>query len=422
MENTWCRLSEDLLESEYWKALETSVVDEPASHSEFEVLSIDGTLRVMRHIKGQADYRTSGGKRNAQPRPDSEAKRKVLTVIGRTGATLAFKTILSENAEDIRGAFQEEFKEEHLSQCRYLMSDCPGRELWKQMKKVLPNLEIISKDPIHLVINYELQFAKRKSSGSRTLRLIMGKFNKIRPRLSPTFWGPAYHGDLKEVTEFTEEEKKWNQRIGLCSTPLRTAKKILADLNWEVPWETRLQFNKAVAALTAQNRIAVGRQTNQQSKVLANLLMTGCMAPQCEWLFNNLRARHGVALRKVRLLGSGTSPNEAAHSCVNRWFRNLGEPHKETLESSLRYCKVASLLCHNSALYRPTLTQMRRAEILPMLVRQVGMSPEQWRRHLDRPVKFPKEEVKEETRQLIKIAKRPAMEKSAIPGRRPLLP
>ena len=145
VENTWCRLSEDLLESEYWKALETSVVDEPASHSEFEVLSIDGTLRVMRHIKGQADYRTSGGKRNAQPRPDSEAKRKVLTVIGRTGATLAFKTILSENAEDIRGAFQEEFKEEHLSQCRYLMSDCPGRELWKQMKKVLPNLEIIFK-------------------------------------------------------------------------------------------------------------------------------------------------------------------------------------------------------------------------------------------------------------------------------------
>ena len=78
------------------------------------------------------------GKRNAQPRPDSEAKRKVLTVIGRTGATLALKTILSENAEDIRGAFQEEFKEERLSQCRYLMSYCPGRELWKQMKKVLP--------------------------------------------------------------------------------------------------------------------------------------------------------------------------------------------------------------------------------------------------------------------------------------------
>jgi hypothetical protein len=54
---------------------------------------------------------------------------------------------------------------------------------------------------------------------------------------------------------------------------------------------------------------------------------------------------------------------------------------------------------------------MRRVEMLPMLVRQVGMSPEQWRRHLDRPVSFPKEEVKEETRHLIKIAKRPAMDK-----------
>ena len=117
---------------------------------------------------------------------------------------------------------------------------------------------------------------------------------------------------------------------------------------------------------------------------------------------NNQRFRHSFAAAKLRLLGSGTSPNEAFHSCINRWFRNQPEVFVQTIRLQLQVYFLACLLTHNTALYSPTLRQMRQVDLLFHKVATMAISDEEWAEFTRRPLAFPVEAAKEKTRQAIK--------------------
>ena len=120
---------------------------------------------------------------------------------------------------------------------------------------------------------------------------------------------------------------------------------------------------------------------------------------------NVQRVRHRIDERKRALLPSGTTANEAMHSQINRWLRNLGEVHAETVQQQLDVCQLGCLMTRNAALFRPWLYQQRHAELLVFEVRRLRFSAAQWQ-SLCATESLPGNVAKETTRELLR--KRPA--------------
>lgn len=101
------------------------------------------------------------------------------------------------------------------------------------------------------------------------------------------------------------------------------------------------------------------------------------MTPErLEWYLNVCRMRHRVPASFQARLGSGTSPNEAANATINRWLRNLGEVHGQTISLQLKVCQLGLLLAHNSSLYGRTLSQIRSCDLLACVTRSLEVPSE----------------------------------------------
>jgi len=99
------------------------------------------------------------------------------------------------------------------------------------------------------------------------------------------------------------------------------------------------------------------------------------------WLFNNLRILHRIPVKRRPLAGSGTTANEAFHSELNRWFRHSSEVYGQTVDLQLRLGVLGKLLTHSSALWSPTLRQMRHQSVLAQRAAALTIPAEEWERH-----------------------------------------
>ena len=117
--------------------------------------------------------------------PDSEAKRRVLTIRGRTGAVLVMNLIREENAEDVSTFFKEELHRGARSQVEYVASDCPTSKLHNALAGVCPAFKALYLDPVHLVIVYHTAFWHRSTPGIAVLRRLQAKFSQVVKNLGP---------------------------------------------------------------------------------------------------------------------------------------------------------------------------------------------------------------------------------------------
>ena len=85
----WYNIFEDLVRSQMFMELKATIRDNMVKRRELEHISLDCTLRVCRTIIGQADYRDPAAVRNAAVFPDGVAKRRILSVVGRTSACVS---------------------------------------------------------------------------------------------------------------------------------------------------------------------------------------------------------------------------------------------------------------------------------------------------------------------------------------------
>ena len=106
-------------------------------------------------VLGQLSYRAPKAKRDAAPFDDDRAFRRVLTVRGRTGAVLGMCAMASAKAEDVCVALLEMPPAGGLGQVQFLSSDCASTKLYSELKCIMPNLQCLALDPIHLCIVYE---------------------------------------------------------------------------------------------------------------------------------------------------------------------------------------------------------------------------------------------------------------------------
>ena len=145
------------------------------------------------------------------------------------------------------------------------------------------------------------------------------------------------------------------QRISDCSLDTEHACRIVSSFNGEKPYGSVFEFIQALAALTAVFKDEVQNKTDARSKKLKDVLASAAAPDRIQWYFNNLRMRHALPSRYWSLLSSGTSPNEALHAELNKWFRNQPELYISTLILQLRVNQIAKLIVHNSAMHRPLL-------------------------------------------------------------------
>lgn len=158
------------------------------------------------------------------------------------------------------------------------------------------------------------------------------------------------------------------------------ARSIVDQLDDSTPWANVGEYVEAIAALAALYPEEMQRKTYVGGKKVNQILWCATAPDRIHWFFNNIRVRHRVDRSMVSLLGSGTSPNESLHAEINRWFKNQPDIFAATLELQLSVCRLAKLLCHNAAMYRPTLRQCSHQTVLHLVANSVAFEEAAWLR------------------------------------------
>jgi hypothetical protein len=162
----WLKVLEAVYEMPPARSLRSSLQDFLAATGEYSHVTVDGTVRVLRRVRGQQDYRCGPEARNSAPIPDTHAKRRVLTILGRSSAPLAFALLPDEGASSVTDAFKQAFTSAQRELVRSVCVDCPSGHLRESLAAVLPNLTILSLDPVHICMVYEQCHFKKSTEGS----------------------------------------------------------------------------------------------------------------------------------------------------------------------------------------------------------------------------------------------------------------
>ena len=106
-------------------------------------------------VMGQSSFKNTAAVRADAAFTDEDSARRVLTIKGRTGAVVALPPVPTESAPVIRQAIVENLSSVARQQVKYIFTDSPSQKLWSELSKVLPILEALCLDPVHLAITYE---------------------------------------------------------------------------------------------------------------------------------------------------------------------------------------------------------------------------------------------------------------------------
>ncbi|MCP4195017.1 MAG: hypothetical protein GY768_30825, partial [Planctomycetaceae bacterium] len=215
--------------SPYIQNVHTKLRDECLRHGEFQHIAMDATIRVLRRVRGQEDYRSPSHVRAQAAIPEEQSKRRILTLIGRTGACLGLPLIRDESQPEIAKALEATWGPEQRAQVLTAASDQPSEALFHGLREVLPNLRILSLDPVHLPITYETAYFRKKTDGSRDLRRLMAKFNKHPNSAAGAAWGVAYTGT--QAVPQSAHEQNLREKSMNNTMPDTVARKVLADVD-----------------------------------------------------------------------------------------------------------------------------------------------------------------------------------------------
>ncbi|CAK0883072.1 unnamed protein product, partial [Prorocentrum cordatum] len=328
----WLKLMEDAFNSARVEQRSAALMEERRKHQEFPHVFMDATIRILRRVKGQADYRSSQAVRDAAPVPDIDAKRRALTLAGGTGAALGVFLTRDEASDEIAGAITGRWSEARRSQTVSVASDQPSSALYRALRNsCFSNLIYLSLDPVHLPITHE-ETHWRKKTGIQAIA--------------------DNHGQVHEGQILDQSFSK------------SRAQYAIDNVNAELPWRTTHEFIESIAALSALVPEELARRTHVNNVQLKRLLYDATASARMQWFCNNLRFMHSLPAARLALLGSGTSVNESFNHEVNTWFRNQGDIYASTAELQLRIGFLGKLRAHCCSLHSPTLRQLRQANVL----------------------------------------------------------
>ena len=230
--------------------------------------------------------------RQAAPFPDEIAFKRVLTVRGRSGAVLLLHPLQGEASEQVVAGLRENFTDTQLKQVRHVAYDSPSEKLYGELLAICPNMQSLMLDPVHLAIVYEYGFWNKRSAGSKQLRRILHKCSCRGPNMAAGTLGCYYDGSISRPLQL--EENKYREMILDCSMEDQEVDAILTGLQPNMPFTTRVEFIKCVAALCAKYKHEVSRKAAGPNKEIYKILWSACSPDRIEWLMNHIRTRQNV--------------------------------------------------------------------------------------------------------------------------------
>ena len=303
-------------------------------------------------------------------------------MLGTCSSLLAAQPIRTESGDCIQAALVQTLPRSSLPLVRSVRTDDPSRSLVTALKAVLPELQVVALDPVHIAMRYEAAFAGKRSPGSKTLRYILRRFSRPATDSSATQWGNVFAGDATRL-RVCPISASHSRMILDGSTPHSVGSETLASLDMHSPWTFPGEFVRAMACLSALYPAEMQRSLPRSATPLARVLYNATEASTVQWLFNNSRARALVSLALLPLMPIGTTANEALHAELNGWFRNQPRSYSTTLELQVNVARLGKSLAHTSALYRPALRQTTAADTLAREVATLSFDPADWRRWCD---------------------------------------
>ena len=342
---------------------------------------------------------------------------KVLTVRGRSGCVLVMAPIAGEDGGLIADCLRD-LPAEGLQQTVAVFTDDPSARLLSALQNVLPNLQSLCLDPAHLCMSFEYGTFRKRTLASRTLRLMMNKFNAVDPKKKATYTSALFTG--VDAPAFNHVTKSRREQILSGGMAKATAERILSSLKGDAPWTSEREFVEALAALARSFPDDVDKMIPGPNRTGRQILYTACAPARLQWYWNNLRVRHNFPQKFLAMLPSGTASNEALHSEIRAWFRETQQMHRSTLELKLRVLHLSKMITHGSAMQRPTLRQISSSVVL---ARCVCLSPwsqkGSWEEFasvmgkavlpLNRRRKYEAEQVRQQSFKRPAVRKRPAM-------------
>ncbi|CAK9013890.1 Poly [ADP-ribose] polymerase tankyrase-2 (ADP-ribosyltransferase diphtheria toxin-like 6) (ARTD6) (Poly [ADP-ribose] polymerase 5B) (Protein poly-ADP-ribosyltransferase tankyrase-2) (TNKS-2) (TRF1-interacting ankyrin-related ADP-ribose polymerase 2) (Tankyrase II) (Tankyrase-2) (TANK2) (Tankyrase-like protein) (Tankyrase-related protein) [Durusdinium trenchii] len=243
----WWPLVEDVFESARCKALRSSIDAECVANKEYISISIDGTFRICLTILGQKPFNVKKKLREEAAFKDSESIRRVITVRGRTGAVVAMFAAHGEGSDDIAQGLTEHLSKDALLQVRFVATDAPSHRLHHVLSGVLPNLEALMLDPVHLAMHYESASARDDD------------------QLGQDAWGNFFDGN--NVGNASAYEQTLHEQIVRGTMPASKARRLLNGVNSIKVWESQITFVECLAAISAAYRAEVTRKTEEGKHV-----------------------------------------------------------------------------------------------------------------------------------------------------------
>ena len=131
--------------------------------------------------------------------------------------------------------------------CTLLRSHHEQPQNGDSCRALMPSLEIMCLDPVHLAMVYEYATWHKRTAGSSFLREIMSKLTAHDPDRSPESWGMPFTGI--EDRPLNAQETRIKNMIGDRSMPYRRARRVRDHFDTSRPYGTRVEFIEALAAL-----------------------------------------------------------------------------------------------------------------------------------------------------------------------------
>ena len=302
---------------------------------------------------------------------------QVVTVRGRTGCVLLMCPAASEDARAIADCMRGSLPGGGLRQTRVVFTDDPSAHLLSTLQNIMPSLEVVCLDPVHLCMTFEYGTYRKRTRASTVLRMIMQKFSAVDLKDPSPYRTPPFNGvHTVEFDHITETRREHILTGGMGKV---RAERLIHELDPSQPWQCERDFVEALAALARCFPEDVDKVIPGPNRTGRNVLHTACAPARLQWYWNNLRARHTLSQDELVFLPTGTTSNEALHAEVRSWFRETQKMHQSTLQLKLRILHLSKLIAHNLAMYRPTLRQVTSNMVLARAVVPSPWPVPQWK-------------------------------------------
>ena len=202
--------------------------------------------------------------------------RRVLTVRGLTGVVLVLESVREEGAVDIASVMERCWPREYKEAVRFVGTDKPSEHLYKTLKSVLPQLECMFLDTVHVSMRYESANARSASPGLRELRRIMSKFVAKEPSSDTVATPTSPHTCFGDADPHEADEHGWcnimlGKRVRHHITRAE-AVAALTNLDLTVPYNGRKDFVYILACFAMMHRNELSL-TGSLHMTLAQLLV-----------------------------------------------------------------------------------------------------------------------------------------------------